>query len=325
MKQLELSKDFNPSYSHRKRCHDYYAPFIYHIIIKKNKTSPEFGEIVGNSSIKPGNKGCARVNYSKMGYAIFNALKAFPVQFPELKLYQYSIMPDHLHLILYKIKRTEIHLEDYIKAFKRMVAEKYKEEGMVDISYDYIFQHRFTDKLLFDKIRLDDWIKYVAHNPHRRATILQYPDFFKRINSLKVEGETFEAFGNSFLMTYPDKFAVRVRRNFTLQQIEHLQEITLELVKEGTVIVSPFISSYEKEIRQNAERLGAKIILIRHEVFPEKYKPPRHEFKLCSEGRLLIISLGLPIGTKLTYEICTRMNELAERIYKGVNNRDVEF
>lgn len=42
-----------------------------------------------------------------------------------------------------------------------------------------------------------------------------------------------------------------------------------------------------------------------------------HNFNLCSQGRLLIISLGLPKGTEQTHEICTQMNELAEKICKS--------
>lgn len=80
------------------------------------------------------------------------------------------------------------------------------------------------------------------------------------------------------------------------------------------MIVSPFISEHEKKIRRKIEETGANIILIVHEEFDERYKPSLHEFNLCCEGRLLIISLGKPKSTELTYEICTEMNELAAKI-----------
>lgn len=67
-------------------------------------------------------------------------------------------------------------------------------------------------------------------------------------------------------------------------------------------------------MRKAAETLDAKIILITHEAFPERYKPAEHDFDLCSNGRLLIISLEEPKGTPLSREICRRMNALALEI-----------
>ena len=66
--------------------------------------------------------------------------------------------------------------------------------------------------------------------------------------------------------------------------------------------------------RSVAETLDAKIILITHEAFKDRYKPAAHDFALCAEGRLLIISLGLPAGTDISYPICSRMNDLAKTI-----------
>ena len=55
-------------------------------------------------------------------------------------------------------------------------------------------------------------------------------------------------------------------------------------------------------------------LLIQHQAFGPRYKPPGHLFDLCESGRLLIISLGLPPKTTLSREICTSMNSLAEEI-----------
>ncbi len=71
----------------------------------------------------------------------------------------------------------------------------------------------------------------------------------------------------------------------------------------GTVLVSPFISKSEKAIRVEAEDIGANIILITHEAFGERFKPAAHDFNLCSQGRLLIISLGMPLNTPISRTI----------------------
>ena len=41
---------------------------------------------------------------------------------------------------------------------------------------------------------------------------------------------------------------------------------------------------------------------------------PKHEFEQCSKGNLLIISLGMEIGTKIFYPISSRMNHLAANL-----------
>lgn len=301
-------------YNRRKRGHDYRDPFIYHLILKKRQGAPDFGRIVGDASICPGQPGCAKTDYSKLGYALSNALRIFENKYPEFKKIQYAIMPDHIHLIIRKLRRTEIHLEIYIEIYKDLVVNYYREDGGLPLNKEDIFEPRFTDKLLYRGVNLDDWVKYVSDNPHRRAMIIQKPEFFSRVRGLKIGNESFDAYGNLFLFRNPDKFPVRIRRHFSPEERKNHEIKALEAIETGTVLVSPFISQYEKEIRDKAIAKGGKLIIIQHEEFGEKFKPPKTEFKLCENGCLLLISLGLPKGTSLTYEIATRMNELGAKI-----------
>lgn len=142
----------------------------------------------------------------------------------------------------------------------------------------------------------------------------QFPEFFRRIRKLKIGENEFEAYGNLFLFRNPDKEAVKISRKFTSAEIEQKKSAWLSAAFKGTVLVSPFISPVEKAIHAEAEALGSKIILITHEAFAERYKPSSRDFDLCAEGRLLIISLGLPIGTTLSRSLCLQMNTLAETI-----------
>lgn len=129
-----------------------------------------------------------------------------------------------------------------------------------------------------------------------------------------INGEEYEAYGNHFLLQHPFKMAVRIHRNNTDEENERLKEKWLEHIAEGGVLVSPFISPKEKHIRKCANEMGGKIILIQNEPFPEKYKPALSDFNLCSQGKLLIIAPVKTMGSHLNYEICTKMNELAEKI-----------
>ncbi|MDE7380722.1 MAG: hypothetical protein K2N03_01165, partial [Muribaculaceae bacterium] len=126
-----------------------------------------------------------------------------------------------------------------------------------------------------------------------------------------------EAYGNLFLFRNPDKEAVKISRRFSDQEKHEKKAAWIAAASNGAILVSPFISKEEKNIRYAAEAMGAKIILIVHEDFPERYKPAAHDFVLCAEGRLLIISLGLPAKSPLDRPACERMNALARIIVRG--------
>lgn len=55
-------------YNKRAFAHNYYAPFIYHIILSKNNAFPVFGTIKGDARIPYGYRGCAEISVL---YAIF--------------------------------------------------------------------------------------------------------------------------------------------------------------------------------------------------------------------------------------------------------------
>lgn len=76
------------------------------------------------------------------------------------------------------------------------------------------------------------------------------------------------------------------------------------------MLVSPFISQAEKEIRAAAEEAGGRFILITNEPMGERYKPSGRDFELCEAGRLLIISAG--IGGDLSRSACLAMNNMAK-------------
>lgn len=310
-----MPQDYNfPEYNQRCAGHDYYDPFIYHIILKKKKNCPSFGSVAGSVTIPYNNYGCAHIVRSALGKACAKALRQWTASYPFILLWKYCIMPDHIHILINKTKRTEDHLSHYIKQLKYIVQIIYNNTAVHKLGIDDIFDFSYCDKPLFVDRSLDGWYRYIELNPHRLAMRIQRPDFFTRINNLEVFGQNIQAYGNLFHLRNPDRYAVKLSRTHTLQQKEDLKRLWISESIKGSILVSPFISKEEKEIMQTAESFNGKFILIQHEAFGPRYKPPGHLFELCEKGRLLIISLGLPPKTSLSREICMRMNSLAETI-----------
>lgn len=318
---MDSSQEINPfsvsginSYHRRSFHHDYYNPFIYHIILKKRSGCDAFGSITGNAGIPYGTPGCAAVEESPLGKMIAKTILRLPHDYPILKLHQFCVMPDHVHLILQVLFRSEKHLDFYIDHLKERIVKRYSIQTQQLIVSDDIFEKGYCDKPLYDNRSLDGWYRYVRENPHRLAMRMQYPQFFRRTRNLKIDNQEYQAYGNLFLLRNPDKIAVKISSKYSEEENQQKKKLWIEGASKGTVIVSPFISPAEKAVRGEVESLGGKIILITHEAFPERFKPAKHDFSLCSEGRLLIVSLGKPTPATLSRADCMAMNELATKI-----------
>lgn len=305
------------SYHRRAINHDYFAPFIYHIILKKDEDCDSFGFVVGDARIEPGRPGCADINESPLGKIIAKEIIHFPYEYPIIRILQYKVMPDHVHILLQVLFRSDKHLDFYVEALRSRITAKYSRMLGRKIEDNDIFEIGYCDKPLYDDRSLDGLYTYIRQNPHRLAMRQQYPEFFKRVRNLRIGNQDYSAYGNLFLLRNPDKEAVKISRSFEREEILERKSSWLSSASKGAILVSPFISKAEKDVRTEAEALDAKIILIVHEEFPERFKPAAHDFSLCSEGRLLIISLGLPTGTDITYPICSDMNALAKAIAEG--------
>lgn len=302
------------SYHRRAFSHDYYAPFIYHIIIKKVARCRAFGRITGDARIAPGSPGCAKIQESDLGKIVAKTIIHLPYEYSILKPLQFCVMPDHIHLLLQVLFRSEKHLDFYIDSLKSKIASKYSQAEGRSITQDDIFEPGYCDKPLYDGRSLDGLYTYIRENPHRFAMRIQYPQFFQRTRKLEISGKEYEAYGNLFLFRNPDKEAVKISRKFTPEENQRKRELWLSSAAKGSVLVSPFISPAEKAIRTEAEVLGSPIILITHEAFSDRYKPAARDFDLCTQGRLLIISLGLPASTPLSRDLCQQMNALAQSL-----------
>lgn len=302
------------SYHRRAFNHDYYAPFIYHIILKKTEDCEAFGSVVGDARIAPGLPGSADIEESPLGKIIAKAIIHLPYEYPIIKQHQFKVMPDHVHILLQVLFRSDKHLDFYMDALRKRIAVKYSKIKGELIGDDQIFEPGYCDKPLLLKRSLDALYDYIHQNPHRLAMRRQYPKFFQHLRSLPIGEEKYAAYGNLFLFRNPDKEAVKINKGTQPEEILEKKSAWVSAASKGTVLVSPFISKAEKDIRSEAEAFGARIILIVHEGLPDRFKPAAHDFALCAEGRLLIISLGFPIGTIITYPICSRMNDLAKAI-----------
>ncbi len=245
-----------------------------------------------------------KIELTELGLCIKGQIKLIQLLHPALKILQYCIMPDHVHLLLFVQNMLDEPMGRYIARFKVGVNNR---AGGIKV-----FEDGFNDQILMKERSLDTLFNYIRENPRRLAVRRAYPDFFRRVNGLEIEGQRFSVYGNLYLLRNPFREQVVVHRADTEQQRKKNRDRWLYAAANGGVLVSPFISPAEKAVRQEAEKLGSKIILIINEAMGERYKPVGHDFELCESGRLLIVSAQ--VSKTLTREACLTMNALAAKI-----------
>lgn len=317
---MTINHEFIRKYTRRKRGHDYYSPCHYHVILRKAPHCLDFGSVKTNPAKAYGDEGFAFINYSKLGKIICGNIWDLPKEFKQLSMNQYCVMPDHVHIFLRVKERSDKHLGDFVSILKANIAKEFSHYSNKEILSSEIFEDNYTDKIVYLGRNFNVLRNYIRTNPDRLAVRKLFPKFFQRKEIFEIKGEKFESYGNHSLLEHPFIRALRIHRANSDELNFKIKESFLEHTAEGGVIISPFISKKEKYIRQLVERMGGKIIHIQKDPFREKFKPSEYYFNLCCSGRLLIIAPLKSYGEILTYNISSKMNDLAEFIAnEGIN------
>lgn len=289
---------------YRANWHDYRSKAIYHITLLKSPDMPAFGSLAGDCSVPVGKPGSSYIECSPLGTAIKGALREIGNIHRALRLYQYALMPDHLHMLISVEEELDDILGRKIAIFKNIVNKK-----SCRLS---VFTKGFNDQILTKKRNLNVIYNYIRSNPYRLAVRRKYPDYFERRENIIINGAPYQAYGNFQLLDNPFKEQVIVHRSDNLETHERNRQIWLHTVANGGVLVSPFISTREKEVRKEAEELNGRVILISSKPLGEREKPTGQDFYQCSRGRLLIIA---PLQTMaFSRETCLKLNLTAESI-----------
>lgn len=282
--------------------HDYKSRCIYHITISKAPTCPAFSMITGSLE-KP------VVEKSGIGEIIEAQILNFTNLSPSLQILQYVIMPDHIHFAIFVRDRLPRVLGSYIGMMKvkcgQMIRAKYPEVKEV-------FTPDFHDRYLRLVHSLRTIIEYIRMNPYRLLVRRVNPDFFRRMNNVDINGSLWQAYGNLQLLGNPFKAPVVIHRaDSELVRADKMRRWK-HLAQNGGVLVSPFISPSEKNVRLLCEQANGKVIHISNTPLGEREKPGSHSFDLCAQGLLLILAPMSPLPPGR--ETFLYLNSIAEAI-----------
>ena len=178
-----------------------------------------------------------------------------------------------------------------------------------------LWEQGYHDRVLSGEGQLQRLVDYIRENPRRSLIKRQHADWFRPC-SITAAGTTLHAFGNLELLRAPHRQAVRISSRITEGERNRQQHDLLSAARQGTVLISPFISTGERFVEETALQEHLPIVKLLPNGFSPYYKPQGHFFEACSEGRLLLLT-PYPYSTQkvvLTRAICNYLNVLASRL-----------
>ena len=307
---------------------------IYHVTL----TIPSREPLLVELCIPDNDPKQAHIKRTKLGNALVEKLLNHPTYYPEVQIVQYCLMPDHLHVILYvkqPMKQTFNMVVRSLWQAAKKLGRAYNtpsinpesDSGLTNGENTNapfpIFTERPFVRPMSHKGQLQTMIHYVQMNPQRLATKKLMPGFFRVQDGIEIAGRKYRGIGNAALLQTARYAPVHVRRTM-VEEAEHgdnkrLRDYMNGCVidaRNGSVMVSPFISQQEKEVMDVLIKEKHPIIYIADNGFGDYYKPGDGLFDAVAEGRLLILSPWEYDAQKrhVTRAECVAMNQMAEEI-----------
>ena len=307
---------------------------IYHVTLIVPSREPLLGRLVipGDDPVN------AYINESPLGKGLVQCVIHWHEHYPEIRVLQFCLMPDHLHVIVHVQRAMPYGIMTVVRGLwqaAKKLGRAYSEEKRLSFNPNIIRDKEQTSRdSLFSEMpfvrplvhhgQLNTMYRYVQMNPQRLATKRLKPGFFCVQPDIVIADRTYNAVGNIALLQYNRYSPVHVRSMWVQDAEQHGYDQPLRNYKngcvlaarQGTVMVSPFISQHEQEVLHVLLEEKHPIIYIADNGFGDYFKPSDLLFDAVAEGRLLILSAWPydPDKHHVTRPDCVAMNKMAEDI-----------
>lgn len=304
---------------------------------------PLLGQVEGDAV-----KACIRL--CAIGRTVWREIEKIPEHYPQVKVMQHQIMPDHVHLVLRVTERLPeaLPLGNVVAAWKQACGkavagirdplrdlkaatlnghthnDTQSPEGLSGEAafrssalhpYRPLFTKGFNDSILTGQGQLHHMMAYVRDNPRRLLIKQQHSGFFAIHRGIDIAGMPFDAVGNLTLLQRP-LMAVHCHRRWTEAEQQTYHDRCLLVAESGSVLVGAFISKVEQTIARATRERHRPLIHLMENGFNELYKLVGEAFYATAKGRLLQLA-PWPYHNDshpITREQCVELNWMAETI-----------
>ena len=162
-----------------------------------------------------------------------------------------------------------------------------------------LFDDNYDDTVCLDERHRQAMIAYVHDNPRRALLRRLLPDYLRRCLRVQIDGRSYGAFGNLFLLRWPRKVQVMCHRKHpvtgspyeeTDDYVRERSEWEHAIMEGGTVIVTPGISRGEQQMKNECIERGYPLIHMQATPIGQYWKPEKKRFEACVSGSLLILA-----------------------------------
>ena len=298
---------------------------IYHITLTVPSRQPLLGTLV----IPQNDPSQARVERTALGNAVVDELYVMCKHYPDIRIFQFCLMPDHLHAVIRVTRVMDTSIRSVIRGYwqgVKKLGRAYTLAVSPELNSGTTTQGRTADqgrttdqrkptaedgngwafpvfterpfiRPLSRRGQLQTMMHYVRMNPQRLATKRLMPGFFRVQKGIEIDGRSFDGVGNVALLDAEHYDVVHVR-SIWVKAAEHGDNQALRdymngcvlKARKGVVMVSPFISQQEKQVMQVLINEQHPFILLADNGFRDYYKPTDAIFEACAAGRVLILS-----------------------------------
>ena len=298
---------------------------IYHITLTVPSRQPLLGTLV----IPQNDPSQARVERTALGNAVVDELYVMCKHYPDIRIFQFCLMPDHLHAVIRVTRVMDTSIRSVIRGYwqgVKKLGRAYTLAVSPELNSGTTTQGRTADqgrttdqrkptaedgngwafpifterpfiRPLSRRGQLRTMMHYVQMNPQRLATKRLMPGFFRVQKNIEIVGRSFDGVGNVALL-HAEHYDVVHVRNIWVKAAEYGDSQTLRdymnscvlKARKGVVMVSPFISPQEKQVMQVLINEQHSFILLADNGFRDYYKPSDVLFDACAAGRVLILS-----------------------------------
>ena len=267
---------------------DYRDPAILLITMVTTDRLPILGKLSGMT-----------IERTVLGQAVAEEIEKIPTykDAESIEIYDYIVMPDHVHILLRIHDRLPKHIGQYLAWFKIKCTD-----ACCAITGGPVnevirpFAPEYHDRILKGKNQLQHMKRYIQDNPRRLALKRQNKELFTLQQDILLNNIPCTTMGNIFLAEYPIKQVIQCSRRLTQEEIDEQKTQCITQAQAGTIHITAAISEGEKQIARALREAEYPIIVLLQEGFPKPdsphyhyYKPAGVYFEACAKGKLLLV------------------------------------
>ena len=219
------------------------------------------------------------------------------------------------------VRQTLQEETDRLEALSEGLRQQLGDEAYYNLAF--LFTEMPFIRPMGRNTQLPNTIRYIDMNPQRLATKRLKPGFFHVQREIAIGKRSYDGVGNVALLMAQRYQPVHVRsvwvkmaENGDKETLRNYKNACVMAARQGVVMVSPFISTDEKQVMQVFLQEQLPFIFLTDNGFRDYYKPSDTLFDAVAAGRVLILSPWAYDADKrhISRADCVALNGMAEEI-----------